>query len=65
VKTGAVNARRCLQERSLVVGRGFSKRSVAFGLAVRRAEMVDECKLPKNFPAEKGKFGAELFHEPF
>jgi hypothetical protein len=32
-------------------------------VAVRWAEIVNDCKLPKNFPAEKGKLGAALFHE--
>ncbi|MDR3402185.1 MAG: hypothetical protein P4L99_06765 [Chthoniobacter sp.] len=32
-------------------------------LAVRWAEIVNECKLPKNFPTERGKYGAHLFHE--
>ena len=32
-------------------------------VAVRWAEIVNECKLPKNFPTEKGKRGAALFHE--
>jgi hypothetical protein len=31
-------------------------------LAVRWAEIVNRCKLPANFPVEKGKFGAQLFH---
>ena len=30
-------------------------------VAVRWAEIVNECKLPKNFPTEKGKMGAFLF----
>lgn len=32
-------------------------------VAVRWAEIVNECKLPKNYPVEKGKYGAHLFHE--
>jgi hypothetical protein len=32
-------------------------------VAVRWAEIVNECKLPKNYPPEKGKLGAALFHE--
>ena len=32
-------------------------------VAVRWVEIVNECKLPKNFPTEKGKLGAALFHE--
>jgi hypothetical protein len=32
-------------------------------LAVRWAEIVNACKLPKSYPTEKGKYGAHLFHE--
>ena len=32
-------------------------------VAARWAEIVNECKLPKDFPTEKGKLGAALFHE--
>ena len=32
-------------------------------VAVRWAEIVNQCKLPKGFPVEKGKYGAHLFHE--
>lgn len=31
-------------------------------VAVRWAEIVSECSLPKNYPTEKGKRGAALFH---
>jgi hypothetical protein len=32
-------------------------------VAVRWAEIVNQCKLPRNFPVEKEKYGAHLFHE--